>query len=100
MRTATKHVFIGILVVAFIYIAYTSIQGIRMSLPAMGGLKTTDGFAVEYASDCTCNPNYVPAKCGDPVNAELEAKGGACVKDTYFCQGTNSPYDRRECKMY
>lgn len=93
MRTATKYVFISILVLVFIYIAYTSIKRIHR-------LKKTEGFTVQYANDCTCNPSYVPAKCGDPVNAELEAKGGPCVKDTYFCQGTSPPNERRDCKMY
>jgi hypothetical protein len=93
MRTATKYVFITILVLVFIYIAYTSIKRIR-------SLKKTEGFTVHYANDCTCNPGYVAAKCGDPVNAELEAKGGPCVKDTYFCQGTNPQNERRDCKMY
>ena len=93
MRTQTKYLFISTLVLVFIYIAYTSIERIR-------SLKNKDGFAVQYASDCTCNPNYVPSKCGDPVNAELESLGGACVKDTYFCQAVNPPHERRECKKY
>jgi hypothetical protein len=87
MRAVTRHIFMGILIFLFVYIVYECLTK-----------KTVQGFTVKYARDCNCNPGYIPQKCGDPINAANEAAGGACVKDTYFCQPTLPGTVRTPCK--
>jgi len=91
MRAVTKHIFIGILIVAFVYIAYESLLPIKQPV--------YEGFSVKYAKDCTCNPGFIPQKCGDPINMTNERLGGSCIKGTYFCQPTASGNARTSCKF-
>jgi hypothetical protein len=74
--------------IIFIYLVWSSTC--RKDTPR------TEGFAqVKYASDCTCNPGFLPQRCGDPVNSEYERD---CVKDTYFCQQLTPPYAINSCR--
>jgi len=89
MARQTKQIFIGILVVIFLYLAY---QSVTCTVPKM----SQEGFAgIKYARDCTCNPGFLPMLCGDPVNSANE---GNCTKDTYFCQQITSPYQINPCR--
>jgi hypothetical protein len=90
MRRTTRLVFIGILIVAFIYIAYTMVNApLRNQNP--------EGFAVTNAKDCMCTPGYIAQLCGDPVNSTYEKMGGKCEAGTYFCQKSVTPYTRTKC---
>lgn len=91
MRAVTKHIFIGILIVVFVYIAYDSFVPVNKAV--------YEGFSVKYAKDCICNPGDIPQKCGDPINAANELLGGVCIKGTYFCQPTVSGNPRSPCKF-
>jgi hypothetical protein len=90
MRRTTRLVFIGILIIAFIYIAHTMVNP-----PTVKPNK--EGFAVTYAKDCNCSPGYTAQLCGDPVNSTYEQMGGKCEAGTYFCQKSITPYTRIKC---
>jgi hypothetical protein len=91
MRRTTRFVFIGILIIAFIYIAYTMVTPTDKS--------DKEGFTVNYAKDCKCTPGYTAQLCGDPVNSTYEQMGGKCDAGTYFCQKSISPYTRTRCNQ-
>lgn len=89
MRRTTRLVFIGILIIAFIYIAHTMVTPVNNS--------AKEGFAISYAKDCNCSPGYTAQLCSDPVNSTYEKMGGKCDAGTYFCQKSISPYTRTKC---
>ena len=90
MRRTTRLVFIGILIVAFVYIAYIMVRG-----PVI--YETKEGFSVTSAKDCNCGPTYTAQLCGDPVNSTFERMSGKCDEGTYFCQKSVPPYTRIKC---
>ena len=89
MRHVTKHVFLSILIIGFIYIAYMSVFSRNVVKEAFGG--------VYYAKDCSCELGYLPQLCGDQTNAKHEKMSDKCEAGTYFCQSLTPPYTRVNC---
>jgi len=85
MRSVNKQVFMIFCITLFLGIIAFAVKG-----------AITQPF-VNYAKDCSCNPGFIPQRCGDPINT-YESMGGKCENGTYFCQGVIAPYTRASCK--
>jgi len=88
MARLTKYIFIGLLIAVFVYLVSTSVM---TSMPVKEGLISS----VQYAKDCTCNPGFLPQRCGDPINTKNERD---CMKGTYFCQEVVNPSHQSPCR--
>ena len=71
-----KHIAILLLIVVFLAIVLAALRPATRLEPF-----------VTKAKDCTCEPGFVPQKCGDAIHTHVEKwnKCGGVQKNSYYC---------------